>query len=69
MSKQATFKHAPSMGETLCGRDETKAILSISDSTYWRLIRSGTLDVVRLGRCTRVKRSSIEALMNKPAAA
>ncbi|WP_050470634.1 hypothetical protein [Herbaspirillum chlorophenolicum] len=70
MNQNSHSSPTQSVGDTLCDRHETKAILAIGDSTYWALIREGSLEIVRFGKkCTRVKRSSIDALMNKSVAA
>lgn len=55
--------------ETLCDRKTTCEILQIKSTKYWQLVSLGRLQVVRLGkRCTRVKRSSIDRLINGEAA-
>jgi excisionase family DNA binding protein len=38
-------------------------LLAVSPRLVWRLIASGDLDVVRLGRATRVKVESIDQLI------
>lgn len=43
---------------------EACSILSIGPTKCWELMSQGALEVVRLGaRCTRIKRSSIDALI------
>lgn len=45
---------------------ETCATLNIGPTKCWELIGNGALEVVRLGnRCTRVKRSSIQRLIEQ----
>lgn len=45
---------------------EVRAILRIGRTKTWELLASGRLQAVRLGsRCTRVKASSVRALMNE----
>lgn len=48
--------------------DETAVGLSVSRRTVWRLISLKKLEVVRLGRSVRVKRSSVDALVEGSAA-
>lgn len=50
--------------ETLHTISETCAALNVGPTKAWSLIKEGRLEVVRLGtRCTRVKKSSIERLL------
>jgi excisionase family DNA binding protein len=47
---------------------EAAAILSVSDDTIRRLVRSGKLDAVRIGpRCLRVLGESLGRYINTPA--
>ncbi|MCC7144628.1 MAG: helix-turn-helix domain-containing protein [Candidatus Eisenbacteria bacterium] len=43
----------------------TAELLAVSPRLIWRLIASGDLEVVRLGRATRVKLESIDRLIER----
>lgn len=43
---------------------EAAELLSISTSMAYKLAINGELEVVRLGRCLRVRHSSIERIVN-----
>ena len=50
--------------ESLLSVPEVREILKIGNTKTWALIKSGDLEAVRLGaRCTRVKRSSVDRLI------
>lgn len=40
-------------------------LLGVSRRTAWRLVATGKLEAVRLGRATRVKVTSIDALIDR----
>ncbi|MCC6677882.1 MAG: helix-turn-helix domain-containing protein [Phycisphaerales bacterium] len=42
---------------------ETATVLHISPRSVWRLIGANEIEVVRLGKCTRVRISSVERLL------
>ena len=44
-------------------------LLSISARAAWRLVSTGQLDIVKLGRSTRVKVESIDRLIDQGGAA
>jgi excisionase family DNA binding protein len=45
--------------------EETAALLSISRSQAYRLIDSGELETVRIGRCRRVTRRQLEDFIRR----
>jgi hypothetical protein len=52
-------------GDFLLSISDTCAVLKIGRTKCWSLIGTGSLEVVRLGnRCTRVRRSSIDRLID-----
>lgn len=56
---------APQSLDSLLTVRDTAALLRVGPTKTWGLIAEGKLEVVRLSsRCTRVKRSSVERLMN-----
>ncbi len=44
-------------------------LLAISERTAWRLVSTGELDVVKIGRATRIKVESIDHLIERGGAA
>lgn len=57
---------APTVEDSLLSPRDVCRILRIGRTKFWDLIGSGVLDVVRLGnRCTRVKRSSVDRLIQR----
>lgn len=57
-------------GDALHTIRETCATLSVGATKCWELISTGQLEVVRLGgRCTRVRKSSIDRLIQNGVAA
>lgn len=50
-------------GDRLLRVRETAEILAISERQVWNLIRAGKLEVVRLGRSTRLRASQVLRLV------
>lgn len=44
--------------------DEVAEVLRTSKMTIYRQIKKGTLDAIRVGRAYRVKRASLQALLD-----
>ncbi len=44
-------------------RDVAQDLLSCSNDHVWRLIRSGVLPIVRVGRLVRIDRADVERLI------
>ena len=42
---------------------ESQRLLSVGQTTLYELIKSGKLEVVKIGRATRIQRASIDALV------
>lgn len=61
---QNTAPSSIALDDALLTIPEVCAILKIGKTKTWELIANGRLQAVRLGtRCTRVRRSSLQALM------
>lgn len=71
MQTTNTLQVTPAVsGDALHTIRETCATLSVGATKCWELIGSGQLEAVRLGgRCTRVKKSSIDRLIQNGVAA
>lgn len=52
-------------GRRLLRIAEAADVLAVSTRTIWRLIALCELDAVRLGRAVRVKRASVDALIER----
>lgn len=69
-TNQTTPESSRVAGDALHTIRETCATLSVGATKCWELIGTGQLEVVRLGgRCTRVKKSSIDRLIQNGVAA
>jgi excisionase family DNA binding protein len=64
-TKTTDGRHGPREQPTplLWTVEETAVGLSVSRRSVWRLIALNKLEVIRLGRSVRVKRSSVDALL------
>lgn len=51
------------MSEHLTTVPEAAELLTVSESTVWRLIRDGRLPVVRIGRSTRVRETDLNDIL------
>lgn len=51
------------MSEHLMTVPEAAELLTVSESTVWRLIRDGRLPVVRIGRSTRVRETDLNDIL------
>lgn len=65
VEKTNTRAVAPIAGvDALCSVQEVCATLRIGSTKCWELISQGQLSIVRLGaRCTRIRRSSVDRLI------
>ena len=46
-------------------RDAAQDVLSCSHDHVWRLIRSGALPIVRVGRLVRIERTDVEKFIRR----
>ncbi len=49
----------------LVSANEAKRLLSVSNTTFYRLVNAGDLVAVKIGRRTYVPRESLEAFVDK----
>lgn len=69
MARSPKNKKSRPRGRIVVSVARAAEMLSISERTVWRLISSGQLETVRLGRATRITYRSIAALIEKGGAA
>lgn len=76
MAHETSFTKRPKLVTPIVGADhlhsipETCATLGIGTTKCYELINKGLLEAVRLGgRCTRIRKSSIDRLINNGVAA
>ena len=51
------------MTKRLCKVPEVAETLNVSDKLIWKMIASGQLEVVRIGRSVRIKMETVDCLM------
>jgi hypothetical protein len=69
-AKENTTQTVTVIGDALHTIRDTCVMLSVGATKCWELIGTGQLEAVRLGgRCTRVKKSSIDRLIQNGVAA
>jgi len=57
--------HVPDIGDRLLRLREAAELLALSERQVWNLIAEGSVEVVRIGRSTRIRASGLRRLMDK----